>query len=41
MESQIEELPDLSNDSSAMRTLRYYHHLLDNAKEPEDPEDMY
>ena len=24
-----------------MRTLRYYHYILDNAQEPEDPEDRY
>ena len=39
MESQIEKLPDLDNESPSMRTLRYYHHLLDNAREAEDPED--
>ena len=39
MELQIEELPDLDDESSSMRTLRYYHHLLDNAREFEDPED--
>ena len=41
MESQIEELPDLDNNSPSMRTLRYYHHLLDNAREAEDPEDRF
>ena len=41
MESQIEDLPDLTNESPTMRNLRYYHHILDNAREPEDPEDRY
>ena len=41
MESQIEELPDLDDSSPSMRTLRYYHHLLDNAREAADPEDRF
>ena len=41
MESQIEEFPDLDDNSPSMRTLRYYHHLLDNAREAEDPEDRF
>ena len=41
MEDQIEELPDLIGESPGMRTLRYYQHILDNAREPEDPEDRY
>ena len=36
MEDQIEEVPDLSNECASMRTLRYYHHILDNSREPED-----
>ena len=41
MESQIEELPDLDDNSPSMRTLRYYHQLLDNAREAADPEDHF
>ena len=41
MEDQIEDLPDLNDESPRTRTLRYYHHLLDNAREIEDSEDMY
>ena len=41
MESQIEELPDLDDSSPSMRTLRYYHHLLYNAREVADPEDHF
>ena len=32
MEDQIEEIPDLSNECASMKTLQYYHHILDNAR---------
>ena len=31
MEDQIQDLPDLDDESPSTWILRYYHHLLDNA----------
>ena len=40
MEGNIMIIPHL-DESPGVRTLRYYHHLLDNLEEPKDSEDKY